>query len=594
MTPWLRAAVASAVFAADPVGTGGVLLRARAGPVRERWLAGLRALLPSAPPMRRVPLSIPDSRLFGGLDLTATLRTGRPVIEQGLLADLDGGVLLLPMAERTSAGLAARLAAAMDHGEFRIERDGIGRTLPSRFGLLALDEGDAGEERLPDALADRIGLWLDLDDITLAESGLATPLWTPTSIARARKRLAHVDCDESALAAVCGAAWALGIESLRAPMLALRVARAAAALDDREAIQPEDVTLAAQLVLAPRAARLPEPLQDDVAADSEEQPPADPDATPADAPAAADAPDEATAADEPGSLQEQVLAAVAAMLPPDLLARLRNAPLRGGGEAGRSGAWQPGRRGRPAGLRRGKPDRHTRLNVVETLRAAAPWQPLRRRERGNEGLSKHGARVDVRGEDLRVTRHRQPAESVTIFVVDASGSAALHRLAEAKGAVELLLADCYVRRDRVALIAFRGRDAETLLPPTRSLLRAKRSLAGLPGGGGTPLAAGLDAAANLADDLARRGVTPIIVLLTDGQANVARDGRGGRTQAAQDAGKAARRLAGRGHQALVIDTGPRRRAGARELAAVLQARYLALPAADARGVSDAVRAALPG
>ena len=115
-------------------------------------------------------------------------------------------------------------------------------------------------------------------------------------------------------------------------------------------------------------------------------------------------------------------------------------------------------------------------------------------------------------------------ETTTIFVVDASGSAALHRLAEAKGAVELLLADCYIRRDQVALIAFRGSAAELLLPPTRSLARAKRSLAGLPGGGGTPLAAGLDAAFALSDSIRRKGQTPTVIVLTDGRANIARDG----------------------------------------------------------------------
>ena len=104
--------------------------------------------------------------------------------------------------------------------------------------------------------------------------------------------------------------------------------------------------------------------------------------------------------------------------------------------------------------------------------------------------------------------------------MDASGSSALHRLAEAKGAIELLLASCYVRRDRVALVAFRGQSAELLLPPTRSLVRAKRSLASLPGGGGTPLAAGIDVSLLLADAVQRRGGTPTIVLLTDGRANV--------------------------------------------------------------------------
>ena len=133
------------------------------------------------------------------------------------------------------------------------------------------------------------------------------------------------------------------------------------------------------------------------------------------------------------------------------------------------------------------------------------------------------------------TRFKHRSETTTIFVVDASGSSALHRLGEAKGAVELLLADCYVRRDRVALVAFRGKAAELLLPPTRSLVRAKRCLADLPGGGGTPLASGIEAGLALADAVKRRGGTPLLVLLTDGRANVARDGQGGRTQAGEEA-----------------------------------------------------------
>ena len=118
------------------------------------------------------------------------------------------------------------------------------------------------------------------------------------------------------------------------------------------------------------------------------------------------------------------------------------------------------------------------------------------------------------------------AAARTISSSDASsgslgGSSALHRLAEAKGAVELLLADCYVRRDSVAVLAFRGRSAELLLPPTRSLVRAKRSLAELPGGGGTPLAAGIDAARELAFAVRRRGDTAVVVVLSDGRANLA-------------------------------------------------------------------------
>ena len=186
---------------------------------------------------------------------------------------------------------------------------------------------------------------------------------------------------------------------------------------------------------------------------------------------------------------------------------------------------------------------------------------------------------------------RKPrSETTTIFLVDASGSQALHRLAEAKGAVEQLLAECYVRRDQVALLAFRGRGAELLLPPTRSLVRAKRGLAGLPGGGGTPLAAGLDAGCTLADSVRRRGGTPSIVLLTDGQANVGRDGRGGREAAERDAADAAGRIRRAGHRALLVDTSPRPHPSGRRLAAEMGGRYLALPLAASAALLNAVRA----
>ena len=136
----------------------------------------------------------------------------------------------------------------------------------------------------------------------------------------------------------------------------------------------------------------------------------------------------------------------------------------------------------------------------------------------------------MRREDFRIVRFKQPCETLTIFLVDASGSSALHRLAEAKGAVELLLADCYVRRDQVALLAFRGQGAELLLPPTRSLTRAKRSLAELPAGV-ISLAIGLDQACLTGQLAMRRGQTPLLVVLTDGRANIARDGCSGRERA---------------------------------------------------------------
>jgi magnesium chelatase subunit D len=197
----------------------------------------------------------------------------------------------------------------------------------------------------------------------------------------------------------------------------------------------------------------------------------------------------------------------------------------------------------------------------------------------------------VRRDDFRVMRVEQRSRTTTIFLVDASGSSALNRLAEAKGAVELLLAECYKRRDQVAVLAFRGRNAQLLLPPTRSLTRAKRSLSGLPGGGGTPLAAAIDAGYLLAETVRRAGDTPALVFLTDGRANVSLSGEGGRARAEQDAQQAARRLRAAGHKALFVDISPRPNDQARRLSAEMGALYVALPYASAAAVSSAVTAA---
>ncbi len=541
MTPPGDAAAAAWLFAVDPAGTG-VVLRASAGPARDRWLQSLRAALPDGTAVRRVPLNIGEERLGGGLDLAATLAAGRPVLTRGLLA--EGGVLLLAMAERIAPATAARLAA-VDGGP---------------LAAVALDEGIAPDERPPAALTDRLAFHVELGEET-AEAGLP-------DIASARALLPGVRVPDGIVEALCAAAAALGVASMRAPTLALRAARAAAALAGREEVAAEDAALAARLVLAPRATVLPE-------AEAEAE------AEPAPEPTPSEAADASAAEPSGAAMEDVVLQAAQAAIPAGLLQRLQALASGRARTAGASGALhRAGQRGRPAGVRPGDPRAGLRLNLLETLRAAAPWQALRGRD---------GGRIQIRRADFRVTRLKQRAETTTVFAVDASGSAALNRLAEAKGAVELLLAECYVRRDRVAVLAFRGRGAQLLLPPTRSLPRAKRSLAGLPGGGGTPLAAGIDAGAALADAVRRRGGTPMLVLLTDGRANVALDGKGNRAVAEAEASASARRLRAAGISALLVDTSPRPHPPNRRLAAEMGARYVALPYADARSLSRAVQ-----
>jgi magnesium chelatase subunit D len=158
---WSDAATAAQLFAVDPVGTG-VLLRSRAGPVRDRWLAMLRAALPPTDAHKHLPLHIAEGRLLGGLDLSATLISGRPVAERGLLAESDGGVLMLAMAERMPSSTTVHVTAAMDSHETLIERDGLSLRMPARFGVVALDEG-LEDEFAPAGLRDRLAFHLDLD-----------------------------------------------------------------------------------------------------------------------------------------------------------------------------------------------------------------------------------------------------------------------------------------------------------------------------------------------------------------------------------------------------------------------------------------------
>ena len=561
------AALAACMLAVDPASLGGLVVRSPASEGRDRFVLAFRAMLRPDVPVRKIPPSIDDDRLLGGLDLAATLRAGRPVLARGVLAECDGGVILVPSAERISASLAARLGAALDGGCVAVEREGLTERVDCRIGLILLDEG-IDDEAAPSALLDRLALHVQVDD---AFDAGAMP-FDRKAIEAARERLHNIRADERMTTALAEAATMFGVESSRALIFALRVARIHAALNGRPVIAPEDAAVAARLVLAPRATMLPAAQQED------EAPPPPPDKSEQ---------SESDNAERPDADSEMVLEAVRAAIPPGLLEKLgrgiasRSRSLSGGRSANLRASL---RRGRPAGTRPGDLKPGVRLNLVETMKAAAPWQRVR------GGGSGSGSRVQVRREDFRIVRFKQPCETLTIFLVDASGSSAFHRLAEAKGAVELLLADCYVRRDQVALLAFRGQGAELLLPPTRSLTRAKRSLAELPAGGATPLAIGLDQACVTGQLAMRRGQTPLLVVLTDGRANIARDGGSGRERAEADALAAARTVRSCGISALLVDTSQQPHTASRRLADEMQARYLPLPRADAATLSNAVRA----
>lgn len=573
-----QAELAAALLAIDPLGFGGAVVRAPRADIAESWLAMVRSLLVEGTPIARLPISIPDDRLLGGLDLAMTLATGRPVVERGLLARTDGGVLILPCAERASDALIARLTSVLDTQRTTPRGPFAGEQTPARVAIIALDEGDGVDERPAAALTDRLAFHLTLSPEVSPDGAL----FTPTDLRAARASFPQVTISAARITTLVTVALAFGIDSLRAVSFAVRVARGAAALDGRRTVSDDDCQVAAALVLGPRATRLPAPSE----ASAEPEPPPPP-SDPVDAESERD---EMPSPEELQALEELMIQAMQATLPIGLTIEAPSQGPRQGGSAGRSGDDRAGGlRGRQVGTRRGDPRGGGRLDLLETLRAAAPWQRLRPPIAGQEGR----VLVRVRPDDFRIRRLIEPAGTTAIFVVDASGSAALHRMAEAKGAVELLLAEAYSRRDEVGLIAFRGNAAEVLLPPTRAIAAAKRALTALPGGGGTPLASAIDRARELAVQARRTGNDTVVVFLTDARANIARDGSPGRPQAEADALASASALRVLGGTTVLIDTSPRPSEMAQRMAEAMGAGYVALPRTDAQGIHAAVAAAMP-
>lgn len=569
---WALATTAIHLLKADP-SLKGILVGSAHGPVQQAWLKQLGQEFQ----LTTVPVSVSNERLCGGLDISQTLAAGKPVFQQGLL-DTPDGALLVNGAERLDTLTTSTLGA-------HLERSDAPGTV-----LVVMDESLPDETGIADSsIADRLAMMIELPSLpfavlqTLAAEQASTNTRRINADGIRKVRLTNTTLQEITLLA-----QRLGVDSLRSLLFAVHVARVHAAINGRREVTIDDAAIAVQLVLAPRATTMdgPQEQQEEQEEPSEEAETPDENSPPHqdDTHAEQDQPPDDNQEENLENIGEQLLEAAAATLPQNLIADLVRGQ-RNRGKAGRDAtATGKGRSGRPTGVRRPRGGlRDNRLNIVETLKAAAPKQRIR----GNALNSEN--RLQVRVEDFRITRYKQPTRTTTVFVVDASGSAALHRLAEAKGAVELLLAECYVRRDRVALISFRGTEAHLDLPPTRSLVRAKRELASLPGGGGTPLAAGLGLATQVVQQLKQAGETPVLVVMTDGKANIAIDGEASRPKAMDDAHLAARALANAKVKCLFVDTAPRARPQARELANALAASYLPLPSLDASTLPDLVR-----
>ena len=531
-----------------------------------------------------LPLGSDEEALLGGLDLEATLARWARVVRHGLLARADGGLLAAEDCNLLPEGTVNLLLGALDAGEVRIEREGLSLRSPCRLRLVATFDPAEGPPRAH--LLDRIGLIVPLPrlapagargEIVRRHLSPAADLWEEDLavlrdvVAVARASLGDIRLSEPQARELTRAAVALGVQGHRADLFAQLAARASAALALRDAVQREDLELAVRLVLVPRATQQPTappteppPATETPPQSSEDSPPDPPTEPPADGDV---------------ELTEEVLAALAIDLP-DVLATLPFRSARGGRSGSRGST--DGTRGRHVTSVPGTP-REGRLDVIATLRAAARWQRLR-----PQGVR----RVVVRGEDIRIKRFRDKAGALFVFAVDASGSMALNRMRQAKGAVHALLERAYVNRDRVALMSFRGQGAELLLPPTGSVELLRRAVDQIPTGGGTPLAATLVAALEVAQQARRRGLhNVVLVLLTDARANVGL--KADRAGVEEELRQLALLTAASGLKALVIDTQRSylSQGSAQKLATWLGGQYLYLPGASGATIAAAAQSA---
>ncbi len=623
------------LLAVEP-GLGGLLMASPSGTGKRRLVKAFASLLEALKPkgreaaLVRVPLGVGEDRLLGGLSPQPAAAGSRWRYRSGLLARADRGVLQVDHLNLQPESSLRAIASALDSGRVRVEREGVSTSHPARFTLLGTY--DPAEGHPAAIIGARVGLLVDgasaadldqrrsvLELLQGLEPGRRG--WEPPgaaaepagsgpagagaeTIRQARRLLGRVDVPDEALRRLISDAARLGLEGHRLDLFAMLAARAQAALCGRSRVSEEDLEMAARLVLWPRA--LP----------ADEEPPSGPrheEARPEED-RAAEAPDsDSGAASEdrsiPADESPMPVDPLPGEFPEEMFNRLPAARASGRRTAPRARRL-PGSPGR-AFRTDPRPDRRRSIAVAATLRAAAPWQSWRRRQAGAASADDRdrrpasgrgprggaGGPMVIRASDLRFRRFRGKAGILFIFVVDASGSMAVNRMAQAKGAMARLLQQAYVFRDQVALVRFGGEGAETLLPPTRSLQRAKRLVEALPASGATPLAAGMAQALGVARAARLRGSPqPVLLILTDGRANrparPAPPGPGPTPAALQ---QELRLLGGEIRRealtAVVVDTRPSFLAGeeGRTLADWTGARYLRLPRTDQGALFQAVK-----
>jgi magnesium chelatase subunit D len=530
--------------------------------------------------LAELPVGASTDRLTGTLDIERALTQGEKAFEPGILASAHRGILYVDEVNLLSDHLVDLLLDVAAMGVNHVEREGVSVRHPSRFILVGTMNPEEGELR--PQLLDRFGVTvevsgnLDMDErVEIVRRRLryesdpedfATEWATADrelsrSIEEARGGLPAVHLPEETLHKIAAVCTHLGVDGLRGDLVTAKAARALAAWEARGVVATEDVRRAALLALPHRRRRSPfeetgidpEELESLLPEDPDPDPPGGGAPPPDGTGGRGSAPEEPSEA-RPGS-GERTFSATEGFEP----ARLEVPEKGSGGPLGRRSRVL-GDHGHPVGDREAG-ETPEDIALAATVRSAAPHQ--RARGRDEAGLV-------LRREDLRTNLREGREGNLVLFVVDASGSmAARSRMAAVKGAVLSLLTDAYQRRDKVGLVSFRGEGARVLLPPTSGVELAASRLVDLPTGGRTPLAAGLEKAAEILmrERTREKERRPLILVLTDG-----------RTTAGPDPRAAAAALRRLGISSVVVDTeeGYVRLGMAAALAEALGARCLRL------------------